>query len=83
MSNSFDSNSLNPDQAGHFVRPDLDLNCLQRLSADGTSQQRITACMVFGKVNLHEKKELCTHEDSIQASRLRVCIGNLISLFLI
>ena len=27
------SNSLDPDQAGHFVRPDLGPNCLQRLSA--------------------------------------------------
>ena len=30
------SNSLNPDQARHFVGPDLDPNCLQRLSADDT-----------------------------------------------
>ena len=28
------SNSLDPDQARHFVRPDLSLNCLQMLSAD-------------------------------------------------
>ena len=28
------SNSLEPDQARHFVRPDLGPNCLQRLSAD-------------------------------------------------
>ena len=31
------SNSLGPDQARHFVRPDLGPNCLQRLSADDTS----------------------------------------------
>ena len=31
------SNSLYPDQARHFVRPDLDPNSLQRLSADDTS----------------------------------------------
>ena len=30
------SNSLVPDQARHFVGPDLDPNCLQRLSADDT-----------------------------------------------
>ena len=30
------SNSLDPDQARHFVGPDLDLNYLQRLSAGGT-----------------------------------------------
>ena len=28
------SNSLDPDQAQHFVGPDLDPNCLQRLAAD-------------------------------------------------
>ena len=27
------SNSLDPDQAQHFVGPDLGPNCLQRLSA--------------------------------------------------
>ena len=30
------SNSLDPDQAGHFVRPDLDPNWLQRISAADT-----------------------------------------------
>ena len=28
------SNRLDPDQERHFVVPDLDPNCLQRLSAD-------------------------------------------------
>ena len=28
---------LDPDQARHFVGPDLDLNCLKRLSADNKS----------------------------------------------
>ena len=28
------SSSLDPDQALHYVGPDLGLNCLQRLSAD-------------------------------------------------
>ena len=31
------SNSLDPDQARHFVGPDLGPNCLQRLSAAATS----------------------------------------------
>ena len=31
------SNSFDPDQAGHFVGPDLDTNCLQMLSADDKS----------------------------------------------
>ena len=34
------SNSFDPDQARHFVGPDLGLNCLQRLSADDTIRQR-------------------------------------------
>ena len=32
------SNRLNPDQARLMVGPDLDPNCLQRLSADDTSR---------------------------------------------
>ena len=35
------SNSSDSDQARHLVGPDLDPNCLQRLSADGTSWQRV------------------------------------------
>ena len=33
------SNILDPDQARHFVGPDLSPNCLQRLSADNTSKK--------------------------------------------
>ena len=32
------TNSLNPDQARHFVRPDLGKNCLQKLSVNDTSR---------------------------------------------
>ena len=35
------SNSLDPYQARHFVWLDLDPNCLQKLSADYTSRQRV------------------------------------------
>ena len=35
------SNSLDPDQDRHFVGPDLGPNCLQRLSADDPSKQRV------------------------------------------
>ena len=35
------SNSLDPDQARHFVGLDLDSDCLQSLSADDTSRQRV------------------------------------------
>ena len=33
------SNSLDPDQARHFVGPDLGPNCLQRLSADKVGKE--------------------------------------------
>ena len=36
-------NSLDPDQAQQNTGPDLGLNCLQRLSADDTSMQRVRA----------------------------------------
>ena len=35
------SNSLDPDQARHSVGPDLGPNCLQILSADENSKQRV------------------------------------------
>ena len=35
------SNSLDPDQARHFVGPDLGPNCSQRLSADDTRRDII------------------------------------------
>ena len=35
------SNSLDLDQTRHLVGPDLCPNCLQRLSVDGTSRQRV------------------------------------------
>ena len=35
------SNSLDLDQAQHFVRPDLGPNCLQRLSADDTHRRSV------------------------------------------
>ena len=37
------SNSLDPDQTKHFVRPDLDPICLQKLSVDGNSWQRVNS----------------------------------------
>ena len=35
------SNSLDPEQAKCFVKPDLGPNCLQKLSADDISLQRV------------------------------------------
>ena len=37
------SNSLDPEQARHFVGPGLGPNCLQMLSADNTSRQRVNS----------------------------------------
>ena len=34
------SNNLDPDQAQHFVGPDLVPNCLQKLSADNKSHHK-------------------------------------------
>ena len=46
--NSFTvSKSLDTNQAEHFARPDLVPNCLQRLSTNDTSRQRV----VSGKMN--------------------------------
>ena len=39
------SNRLDPDQAQHFVLPDLGPICLQRLRADDTSRQELTPYM--------------------------------------
>ena len=41
------ANSLDPDQARHYVGPDLGPNCLQWLSADGTSRQRVNISNTF------------------------------------
>ena len=41
------ANSLDPDQARHFVGPYLGPKCLQRLSADDTSSQRVKICLNF------------------------------------
>ena len=39
-------NSLDPDQAQHYVRPDLDPNCLQGFSAEDTSRLRVDSWFV-------------------------------------
>ena len=49
------SNSLDPDQARHYVAPDLGPHCSQRLSADDNSKQRI---IVIDKAELRLG---CTH----------------------
>ena len=41
------SNSLDPDQARHYVGPGLGPNCLQRLSADDMSKARLKGVKVL------------------------------------
>ena len=67
------SNSLDPDQARHFVVPDLGQNCLQRLSANIVDKELNTKQLVdpfwpkawlklisFGSNFLHLAKVLAT-----------------------
>ena len=59
-------NSLDPNQAQHFVEPDLDPNCLKRLSADSTSRQRVNVG-VSSKMALliiEEKAKMLTISDN-------------------
>ena len=44
--------SLDPDQAQREVRPGLVSNCLQRLSAEGSSKQRVNQVTSKGLLNL-------------------------------
>ena len=60
------SNSLNPDQARHFVGTDLGPNCLQKLSADNRSLAKIfwlkswLKLISFGSNFFHLAKVLAT-----------------------
>ena len=45
------SNSLDPDQDRRNVGPDLDPNCLKRLSADDTSRQRVKSNCISGSLD--------------------------------
>ena len=59
------SNSLDPDQARRFVGPDLDPNCLQRLSADDTSRQRVNTFSVLEMVLAASVAHFIMHSSSI------------------
>ena len=65
------SNSFDPDQARHFVRPNLGPNCLQRLSGDDQnppSKERDNTGYVPVKRDSH------LNQVNMQASRfIRVC----------
>ena len=46
------SNSLDPDQAQHYVGPDQDPKCLQMLSVDDTSRQSVNYLIIFSDISL-------------------------------
>ena len=48
------SNSLDPDQARHSVGPDLGPNCLQKISTDNTSRQRVKVSSVYSDQMISE-----------------------------
>ena len=48
------SNSLDPDQARHFVWPDLVPNCLQRLSTEDTSRQGVKRYFIYLQVGTED-----------------------------
>ena len=45
------STSLDPDQARQFIGPDLGPNCSQKLSANGTSWQRVNILWQFENID--------------------------------
>ena len=49
------SNGLDPEQAQCFDRPDLDPNCLPRLSAEDNSRQRADQLLIYQKFPLQSK----------------------------
>ena len=64
------SNSLDPDQAQHFVRPDLGPNCLQRLSADDSSRQRHEKSYSFLQFS---NKQVITLKNSLKITHRYHC----------
>ena len=59
------SNSLDPNQAIHFVGPVLGPNDLQRLSADDISARRVKVAVVFRKCELPLESLLKYFQNSI------------------
>ena len=59
------SNSLDPDQARRFVGPDLGLNCLQRLTADDTSRQRVKAFALHGSSDKRNSNDKASSSGSL------------------
>ena len=54
--------NLDPDQARHFVGPDLSPNCLQGLSADDTCRQRVKDLLIYKRESIYSKTLFyCNH----------------------
>ena len=53
------SNSLDPDQAGHYVRPGLGQICLQMLTADDTCRQSVNKSKIRKNQTGITKSILC------------------------
>ena len=78
------SNILDPDQAQHFVGPDLGPNCLQRLSADDTSRQRVNIsgyflCLQIVFIVMCYQYEPPTYDDYTYPALARV-FGNVLAM---
>ena len=71
------SNSLNPDQAGCFVGPDLGPNCLRSLSADNTSIGKELLCKVkpvlSGHLKIDKTKVLMENGSSMKVEPIAEC----------
>ena len=67
------SNSLDPDQTGQNVRPDLGLNCLQRLSAEDTSRQRVKYNCMTSFITLRLQNKWKSIMDHDQLAHLDLC----------
>ena len=58
------SNSLDPDQAWHCVRPELGPNCLQRLTTDNTDIYASVSSFLFWFINsLHARIKSLSHSE--------------------
>ena len=66
------SNSLDPDQAQHLVRPDLGPNCLQRLSADDTNTVAISRYSLLFQWQSHPN----AFQQGIVGNKLKTKIHN-------
>ena len=66
------SSSLDPNQARHFVVPDLGPNCLQRLSADNTWRWRVNS-PIKGTVSAYRRPLIGVHA----LNRSKTVIGSI------